>query len=87
VFSPTTGLIGCGAIVGAIAGAGRAASAESRNGFVEIGRPFVVGLGRAGLGGPFRFLKGLLDRRGEGRRSDCESKGVSLCTCNYGQGQ
>jgi hypothetical protein len=73
VFSPKAVRTGCGAIVGV--GAGIATSAESRKGFVEIGRAFVVGLGSAGLGGPFRFRKGLLERRGEAIRSDRRSKG------------
>ncbi len=50
-------------------------SVVSRKGFLEIGRPFVVGLGRAGLGRPLRFLKGLLDRRGEGPLSGREKQG------------
>lgn len=77
-FSPKAGLIGCGAMVGVCAET--AMSVISRNGFLETGRPFVVGLGSAGLGGPFRFRKGLLERRGEGPRSERRSKGVSLCT-------
>jgi len=52
----------------------------SMKGFVETGRAFVIGLGRAGLGGPLRFLKGLLERRGEGPQSGRRSKGVSQCT-------
>jgi hypothetical protein len=93
VFSLKAGLIGSGAIVGA-AVVEVATSVESKNGFLETGRPFVVGLGRAGLGGPFRFRKGLLERRGEGPRSRRERKGVSqwtwqgsdvLCKAGYPQ--
>ena len=82
MLSPKAGLVGCGAIV-VEACAGTAMSGVSRKGFVEIGRPFVVGLGRAGLGGPLRFLKGLLERRGEGPRPSRRSKGVSQCTRNH----
>ena len=72
MFSLKVGVTDCGGIVGAAPDAAR--SEVSRNGLVEIGRPFLdglgsAGLGSAGLGGPFRFLKGLLERRGEGRRS------------------
>lgn len=66
MFPPKAGLTGCDAMVSA---AGTAISVASRKGFVEIGRPFIVGLGTAGLRGPFRFLKGLLERRCEGPRS------------------
>lgn len=51
----------------------RAMSVESRKGFEESDRPLVVGryvVGFAELGGPVRFLKGLLDRRWGGPRSD-----------------
>lgn len=85
MLSLTAGLIGCGAIV--VEACAGARSVVSRKGFVETGRPFVVGLGRAGLGGPFRFLKGLLERRGEGPRSGRRSKGVSQCTSSkFGKG-
>ena len=73
VLTPKAGsTTGCGAIVET--GAGRADSV-SRNGFLETGRPFIEGLGSAGLGGPFRFRKGLLERRGEGRRPGSGKQG------------
>lgn len=77
VFSLGSESRGCGAIVEI--GAGTAKS-RSRKGFRETGRLFIEGLGSAvlesaGLGGPFRFLKGLLERRDEGRRSGSVKQG------------
>lgn len=82
VFPPKSGLTVCDAIVGA--GAASATSVESRKGFVEIGRSFIVGLGSAGLGGPFRLRKGLLERSGDGPPSERRSKG-SVCDSHSGQ--
>lgn len=61
-------------------GGGIAASVESKKGFLEPGRLFIgglgsTGLGRAGLGGSFRFLNGLLERRVEGRLSGSGKQG------------
>ena len=68
-------------------GAGIAASVASKKGFLETGRPFIeelgsAGLGSAGLGGLFRFLKGLLERRCE-RRSGGVKQGCQSVSSNH----